>query len=151
MNWEIAPRTRVDIVAFAGINLSGERSVVEIHPVGGRQGDVSTDYLKSVAIVGPVGTRVTFMTYDDPDTWHQQPWRTVKIMAGKAFSTKEGRPCVRVPDLDWLDAFDARRTDAELQCSFEEAPGLDGSKEWTYGRPGVLKGRIKLIKIDRFQ
>ena len=80
MKWDLAPRLRVDVVAFAGLNLSGERTVIEIHPVGGRQGDVSTDYLKSVAIVGPIGTRVTFMTSDDPESWTRHPWRAVRLI-----------------------------------------------------------------------
>lgn len=149
MQWDIAPKQRVDIVAFAGLNLAGERSVVEIHPVGGRQGDVASDYLKSLVVIGPVGTRVVLMTSADPDNWKNHPWRCVEVKAGKLFTTKEGKTGVRVPDLDWLDAPDARRTDSELESSFEEASDLGGSKEWTYGRPGSIKGRVKAIRVEK--
>jgi hypothetical protein len=149
MIWEVAPKLRFDLVAFAGINLSGERRVIEFHTVGGRQGDVLTEDLKSMAIVGPVGLRVVFMTSSDPENWQKHSWRCVKLLAGHTFDTKEGRPCVRVPDLDWLDAFDARRTDPDLQCSFEEAAGLD-AKGWTFGHAGKLplKNNVKTIKVD---
>lgn len=149
MNWELAPKLRVDVVAFAGLNLSGERRVIEIHPVGGRQGNVETPDLKSVALIGPVGTRFLFMTSDDPENWRKHPWRCVQILEGHHFLTKEGRPCVRIPDIDFLDAPDARRTDVELQTWFEFAEDVGKSKEWTYGRPGDLKCHVKAIKIDR--
>jgi hypothetical protein len=150
MKWDVAPKLRLDLVAFAGINLSGERRVVEFHAMGGRQGDVQTEDLKSCAIIGPVGLRLLFMTSDDPQDWAKSSWRCVKLLAGSTFDTKEGRPCVRVPDLDWLDAFDARRTDPDLQCSFEEAAGVD-APGWTFGHAGrlPLKGQIRAIKIDR--
>ena len=149
MRWEIAPKLRFDLVAFAGINLSGERRVVEHHVMGGRQGDVQGEDLKSLAIVGPVGLRVLLMTKDDPEDWAKGSWRCARLLAGHNFATKEGRLCVRIPDLDWLDAFDARRTDPDLQCSFEEAAGLDHAG-WTFGHAGKLplKGNIRVIKID---
>lgn len=149
MHWEIAPKQRMDLVAFAGLNLSGERRVVEVYTVNGRQGNVEGPDLKSCAIVGPVGTRVVFMTSEDPENWQKHPWRAVHILPGHHFLTKEGRPCVRIPDLDFLDKFDARRTEEELQTWFEFAEDLGKSKEWTYGRPGDLKQQVKAIRIDK--
>ena len=149
MRWELAPRLRFDLVAFSGLNLSGERRIVEVHALGGRQGDLRPEDLKSCAIIGPIGLRVVFATSEDPDTWMQRPWRCVKLRAGSTFQTKEGRPCVRVPDLDWLDAFDARRTDPELQCSFDEATGLD-TPGWTFGVSGntPIKANVRFIRVD---
>lgn len=151
MRWEVNTKIPFDIVAFAGLNLSGERRVIEFHTVGGRKGDLAPEDIKSFAIVGPVGLRVVLMTNDDPEAWVKSTWRCVKVTKAESFLTKEGRPCVRVPDLDFLDAFDARRTDPDLQCSFEEATGLD-AEGWTFGHAGrvPLKGNVKAIKIDYF-
>lgn len=151
MRWEVAPKLRFDLVAFAGLNLSGERRVVEFHAMGGRHGDLSGEDLKSCAIVGPIGLRVVFRTSDDPDNWMQHSWRCVRLLAGHTFDTKEGRPCVRVPDLDLLTAFDARRTDPDFEETFEEASSLDGSKAWTFGHVGrlSLKQHVKVIQVDK--
>lgn len=149
MRWDVAPRLRCDIVAFDGLNLSGERRVVEVHPVAGRKGDLTPENVRSMAFVGELGTRIVFMTSDEPDRWEASPWRAFVLQAGGAFRTKEGRPCVRAPDLDWLDAPDARRSDTELQSSFDEVERLEDGTGWTFGRPGVLKGRIRAIRIDR--
>ena len=61
MKWIIAPQTRVEIHAFTGLNLSGNRSVAQIYPAGGRQGkDIDGARLRSVAVAGLPGTRVVF-------------------------------------------------------------------------------------------
>lgn len=150
MHWDVAPKLRFDLVAFAGLNLSGERRVIEWHAVGGRHGDLEGADLKSCAIVGPIGLRVVFMTSDDPEDWTRHSWRCVRLLAGHTFQTKEGRPCVRIPDLDQLNAFDARRTDPDFEESFEEAAGLDASTAWTFGHAGKLslKTHVKAIKVD---
>jgi hypothetical protein len=150
MRWEIPPKLRFDIVAFAGLNLSGERRVIEVHALGGRQGDLQPEDLKSVAIIGPVGLRVVFKTSDDPEEWVKQPWRCVRLIAGHTFDTKEGRPCVRIPDLDLLNTFDARRTDPDFEEGFEEAASLADSTAWTFGRSGKvsLKTHIRAISVD---
>lgn len=150
MRWEVAPKLRFDLVAFAGLNLSGERRVVEFHAMGGRQGELTAADLKSCAIVGPVGLRVVFKTSDDPDNWLRHSWRCVRLLAGHTFTTKEGRPCVRIPDLDLLNTFDARRTDPEFEEGYELADSLDGSKAWTFGNVGKLplKLNVKAIQVD---
>lgn len=149
MRWEVPPKLRFDIVAFAGLNLSGERHVVEFHTMGGRQGDLETGDLKSLAIIGPIGLRVILKTSEDPENWIKHSWRCVKLMKGHTFDTKEGRTCVRVPDLDFLDAFDARRTDPDLQGGFEGATTLD-APGWTFGHQGKLplKCQIRSIQVD---
>ena len=149
MRWEVAPKLRFDLVAFAGLNLSGERHVVEFHTMGGRQGDLQTEDLKSLAIIGPVGLRVVLKTSADPENWMSHTWRCVRLLAGHTFNTKEGRPCVRVPDLDFLTAFDARRTDPDFEESFEEAASLDAAG-WTFGHQGrlPLKQQVRAIQVD---
>ena len=150
MRWELAPKLRFDLVAFAGLNLSGERRVVEVHAMGGRQGDLAPEDLKSCALVGPTGLRVVFKTSDDPDDWQRHTWRCVRLVAGRTFQTKEGRPCVRIPDLDQLTDFDARRTDPDFEELYEEAAALDASRAWTFGHVGTLplKGNVRAIQVD---
>jgi len=152
VDWTVAPKMRMDLVCFAGINLSGERKIIDVQVVGGRQGgDVAAEYLKSVVVLGPVGTRVILKTWIGDD-WEQHPWRAVTVTAKHHYKTKEGEVGVRVPDLDWLDLADARRTDPDTQESFPFAETLASgvaSGEWTFGRPGTLKAKIKAIAIDR--
>lgn len=149
MRWEVAPKLRFDLVAFAGLNLSGERRVIEFHTMGGRQGELHTEDLKSLAIIGPLGLRVVLKTSEDPENWMNHSWRCIRLLAGHTFDTKEGRPCVRVPDLDLLNRFDARRTDPEFEETFDEATSLD-APGWTFGHVGKspLKQKIKSIQVD---
>ncbi len=147
VRWELAPRLRCDVVAFSGLNLSGERRVVEVHAVGGRQGDLSPEDVRSFAFIAPLGYRLV-LAASDGDDWEQHPWRAVHVKAGSAFMTKEGRPCVRIPDLERLDAPDARRTDPELECDYDFAGTLAEGSGWTYGRNGPLKGRVRQIRIE---
>lgn len=152
MNWTVAPRMRMDLVCFAGLNLSGERRIIDVHAVGGRQGgDVAPEDLKSMVVLGAVGTRVLLKT-SIGDDWEQHPWRMVIVTAKHHYKTKEGEVGVRVPDLDWFDKPDARRTDPEMQESFPHADTLEAgiaSGEWTFGRSGPLKSKVKAIVIDK--
>lgn len=152
MEWTIAPKLRADLVCFAGVNLSGERRIIDVHPVGGRQGrDLGPEDLKSLVVLGPVGTRVVVKTWVG-DGWEEHPWRAFVVTAKHHYRTKEGETGVRVPDLDWLDAPDARRTDPDMQESFAFAETLAAGQatgNWTFGRPGTLKSRIKSISFDK--
>lgn len=150
MDWHVGPRIRCDIIVFSGINMSGERRVVEIHPVGGRQGDIKTEDIKSLAIVAPIGTRVIFAT-DPTEQWEEGSWRAVQIKAGNCFKTKDGLTAIRIPDVDWLDANDARRTDPEFQASFEQVSRVADGTEWTFGRSGArpIKANIKTIRVEK--
>ena len=74
MDWHIAPHTRVDIVAFSGINFSGESKMVSIHPAGGRQGSSLKNFaFRSVIVAGPIGTQVVFRTSGLEDGWQERP------------------------------------------------------------------------------
>ncbi len=152
MEWTVAPRMRMDLVCFAGINLSGERRIVDVHAVGGRQGgEIAPEDLKSLVVLGAVGTRVVMKTVTTDD-WEKHPWRAVIVTAKHHYRTKEGETGVRVPDLDWFDKPDARRTDPDMQESFPMAATLAegmASGGWTFGLPGTLKQRIKAIVIDK--
>ncbi len=152
MQWTVAPKMRMDLVCFAGINLSGERKIIDVQVVGGRQGgDVAAEYLKSMVVLGDIGTRVVLKTWIGDD-WEQHPWRAVTVTAKHHYKTKEGEVGVRIPDLDWYDKPDARRTDPDMQECFPHAETLEAgaaSGEWTFGRSGALKSKIKAISIDK--
>ena len=150
MDWHIDPHTRVDIVAYTGINFSGEARVVNIHPAGGKQGASLTDFaFRSVILVGPVGTRVTFRTSVNAADWESRPWRAVSILKGHAFRTKTGKPAVRVPDLDWYDKPLAQRTDPDFQQGFPIAKSLEAGEGWTFGKPGKVGGMVSAISVER--
>ena len=149
MKWEIAPRTRLDIVGFEGLNCAGERHVVNIHAVGGRQGDLPAT-IKSLAISGMPGVRVILMTQGPDVPLTEQTWRCVRLTAKRSFRNKEGAPTVRIPDLDLYDEPDARRSDTELQSGYEQVSGMGESREWTFGRTGrrALKGNVAFIRVE---
>ena len=149
MKWDLAPKLRADLVCYAGLNLSGERRVVDIHVVSGRQGaDVPTAELRSLAFIAPLGTRLILKTTEDDD-WESQPWRCIRIMKGFSFKTQEGNYGVRIPDLEYLDKPDARRNDPDWQESYPIVEKLSEGTGWTFGREGDLKGKVRKITIDK--
>ncbi len=149
MKWDIAPRIRLDIVGFEGLNCAGERHMVNIHAVGGRQGNLPST-IKSMAISGLPGVRVILMSAGPDVPLDQQTWRCIRLMAKKNFRNKEGTPTVRIPDLDFYDEPDARRSDTELQSSYEQVNSMTESRDWTFGRSGKrpMKGNVAFIRVE---
>ena len=149
MKWELDPKMRVDLVCFAGINLSGERRHVNIQVVGGRHGpDVPPEELKSLVFIAPMGSLLVLKTFDG-DEWERHPWRAVRLIKGSAFKTAEGGVAIRLPDIEWLDKPDARRTDGDTNESYPAAETLKEGVGWTFGREGTLKGKVKVISITK--
>lgn len=149
MKWELEPKMRVDLVCYGGINLSGERRHVNIQAVAGRHGpDVAPEELKSLVIVAPLGTLLVLKTWDGDD-WEAHAWRAVRLIKGSAFKTQEGGFAARLPDLDWLDKVDARRTDPDSNETYPFAATLKEGNTWTFGRSGDLKGKIQVISITK--
>ena len=151
--WVIAPQTRCDLHFWSGINFSGEHREVQIHPAGGRQGDKIDGFpFQSVAISGPVGTRVIF-ALSLQDDWEARPWRAVEIRKGLGYMAKTGMQAVRVPDLDWVETPDARRSNPEFEVGFPEVKSMEERPEWTYGNGAgaPLKGRVVSIRVDRVE
>jgi hypothetical protein len=147
MIWDLPPKLRADIACFTGINLSGERRHVDVQAVNGRQGpDVLPDELRSLVFVAQIGTTLVLKTSDGED-WEDHPWRAIRLLKGKCFTTAQGATAVRVPDLDWLDKADARRTDPDTQECFPHADSLATGEGWTFGRAGELKGKIVKISV----
>lgn len=146
MEWQIAENMRCDIVGFTKPAFAGTRHVVQVFP-SGRQGDLP-DELSSLIVVGPMGTRIVLVTSRVGD-YHQAPWRCIDLVKGNAFKTKDGRPGVRVPDLDLLDKADAQRSDPEFEQTFDFAADLESGRGWTFGRPGAIKERVLLVRVER--
>lgn len=146
MEWQIAENMRCDMAGYSKPGFAGTRDVVQIFP-SGRQGTLP-DTLSSLVLVGPIGTRIVLVT-SRLGEYTDAPWRCIQLQKGAAWISKDGRPAVRVPDLDWLDAPDAHRTDAEFEQSYDIAANLEAGKSWTFGMPGPIKERVVLIRVER--
>ena len=148
MQWQVERGIRCDLVAYAARNLSGKRSPIQWFPAGNSRGDVAPNDLASLVIRAPHGVRVILITEPGPD-WKDHPWRCIRMVEGNTVpGAKTGLPGVRLPDLDLLDGFDAKKTDPDLESSYPHADGLDGDG-WTFGRIGRLKKRVQLIRIEK--
>lgn len=150
MKWVIAPNSRVEIHAFAGLNHSGNRDAASVHPVGGRQGqDIDGSRIRSVAVAGLPGTRVVFCTSVSDTDWMDRPWRAVVVGPDWGFKARGGLCGVRIPNLDCQDDPTAKRWDPDFEVSYDIADSLDAGEGWTYGNPGTLQRKIVCIRIDR--
>lgn len=149
MRWDVPEAVRCDLLVFSGINFSGSQKMVRFYGKGGKNGpELEAKDIQSLAVIAPVGTRVVFMTTISEADWSERPWRAVEVLAGKHYKTKDGHIAVRIPDLDALDAHNAPRTDPDFSSSPNISAGLEDRKDWTYGRPGKLKGNVHAIRID---
>lgn len=146
MEWQIAENMRCDMAGYTKPGFAGTRHVVQIFP-SGRQGQLP-DNLSSLILVGPIGTRLVLVT-SRLGAFNEAPWRCIQLVKGHAFKSKDGRPAVRVPDLDLLDPPDAHRSDPDFEQSFDIVDGLEDGQGWTFGRPGPIKERVVLIRVER--
>ncbi len=151
MDWYVGPRVKCDMVSYGGVSMTGPRYVVYIFPTGSRKGTFRTHELKSMAIVAPVGTRIILATDPSRDGWQQHPWRCIRMVEGSMFTNDKGQKGVRIPDLDWLDPFDAKKTNLELQTGFPQVARLEDGTGYTFGRTGgvELKDHIRAIWVER--
>lgn len=149
MDWSIEKGVRCDLVFYAARNLSGKRTEVRIFPQGNRQGDVAGRDVHSVVVRAPYGTRVVFLTATGAG-WELQPWRCVRLIEGHALRSEGvGLPGVRLPDLELLDVHGAKRTDPDRETTFVRAAKIDDGTEWTFGRPGEIKGKVVQIRVEK--
>jgi len=154
MEWQIESHTRADIYVWSGINFSGERRMASVHPAGGRQGSSLKDFaFRSIAITGPIGTTIVLCTSVLDIGWESRPWRALRVMKGVGYRTKDGKPAVRIPDLDWYDDANAHRTDPDFQQSFPQVADPEGASGWTFGRTGSmsLNDNIKQVRVFRLR
>jgi hypothetical protein len=151
IRWDIAPKSRVDIYAFPGVNFSGTPQEIRIFAAGGLQGDkLDGERFQSVVIVAPLGTRITFISTGVETGWEDRAWRAICMLKGKTYKTKEAPFAVRIPDLDFLDEYNARRSDPDFQASYPQVADLAAhGSDWSYGRSGELKNNVRAIKIDK--
>lgn len=149
MRWDIATTATCHIIAFSGVNLSGQRTHVRIFP-SGRVGDIDTSQMQSLIVVGPVGLRVVLMTASSDQGWPDMTWRAVEIRKGKHYLSPKGQPAVNLPDLDLYEEYDAPRTDPDFQSTYPLVRSLDEGKDWTYGFKGPmkLKANVRGIRIE---
>lgn len=148
IEWTIEPGLRCDIVMYAAPNLTGKRTVMQSFPGGNRKGGkLEPGDLRSMVVRAPFGTRVT-LRCTDGELWKELPWRAIRMVEGHHVPAQRsgGMPGVRIPDLDKLDAPDAKRTARDLQSSYP-LPGDETA--WSFGQPGALKGRVRAITIER--
>ncbi len=147
MVWEIDDNIRCGVHAYTGTNCSGSRKVVEIFP-SGREGDFRAAQMKSLELHAALGTRFILMTAPGPD-WEKHPWRAVVMTKGDSFDGDLGKPCVRLPHLEYENPPDSWRYDPDFTASYPRAESLDDGKGWTFGRVGPLEGLVRGIRIDR--
>jgi hypothetical protein len=151
IKWELGERVRCDLFAFAAINLDGKKSLMRMFPTGSRKGRIETEEMRSIGIRTPIGTRVVLITHPGDD-WEKHPWRCIRMMEGNVMPPGEGRlPGIRIPDLDLLDSFKARKTDTDFQSSYDFVERIEDGSSWTFGRGGGegLKGKVRLIRVER--
>ncbi len=151
MRWLVEPGVRCDLVFYAAPNLSGKRATLRVFPGGNKQGtDVQPEDLRSMVIRAPIGTRLVLCRSSGPD-WEDLAWRCVRLIEGQVVPPERpgGMPGLRLPDLDLLDAPDAKHTARELQSTYDHAERLVDGRGWTFGRRGELKGKVTTIRIER--
>jgi hypothetical protein len=150
VKWVIGPHVRFDLIAYSGIDITGAQFVSQIFASGHREGTIDGARMQSLVIGAPVGQRLTLCTSMDDYDWEDSPWRCIRLVEGQTYFTQlDGTPAVRIPDLEWLDAFDAKKSNQDSQVSYPFAKTLADGKGWTFGRVGPLKNRIKMIRLER--
>lgn len=147
MDWIIDENMRCDIVAWEQPNFSGQAHQVQIFP-SGRQGDLP-DKLGSLYLAGPIGTRLILVTSTVSGDFLGSPWRAITLQKGFSYRAKNGKPLVKVPHLDFVDAPNAVRTDPDFEQSYAIAETLDPAPAWTYGRPGAILHHVTQIRLGR--
>ncbi len=150
IQWQVQHGVRCDLVTYGAVNLAGKRSQVRVFPGGGRQGDVASEHLQSLVIRAPAGTRVVLVGEPGP-YWQRGPWRCLRVLESVAMAPSRpgALPGLRVPDLDLLDAVDAKRTGTQLQASYPFVDTFEAGSGWTFGRGGGLKGAVRLVRVER--
>ena len=147
MNWVIEKNCRCELLVFSNAGLAGSRSRVQVFP-SGRQGDIQIEF-SSLVFAGPIGVRLVLCAAPLESGWQERPWRASVVTQANTFGLKDGRRAFRLPNLENLDAPNALRSDPDFECSYDYAETLADGDGWSYGQPGSLNGRVKMIRIDR--
>ncbi|MBT3221740.1 MAG: hypothetical protein HN348_21895 [Proteobacteria bacterium] len=146
--WSVERGIRADIVCCRGANLSGKTSAVRVLPSGKHKGKVAVDDLHSMVISAVEGTKVVLKASAGPD-WEKYTWRCIRILKGKALRSKSkaGLLTVRIPDIELLDGCVAKHTDRDCETSYPIAERVADGQEWTFGKLGELKGKVRAIWV----
>ena len=146
--WSIEKGIRADIVCCRGANLSGKTFAIRILPSGKHKGRVATEDLQSMVISAVPGTRVVLKS-GAGSNWEDHTWRCIRILKGKASPSSGGAGLltVRIPDLDLLDKHVAKHTNRDCETSYPIANRLADGTDWTFGRVGTLKSRVREIWV----
>lgn len=151
VRWVIEDGALGEVLFFTGLNFSGQRSKVRFFPGGRRQGDeVDGERIKSFGIIAGYGLRVTLVTARGEVGWEDHTWRAVTLIEGSTFESQAGKPAIQVPDLDVMDAFDARRTDLDNRKGYPCVARPEDGEGWTFGNRGTsdLKCNIRTIRVE---
>ncbi|MCB9675549.1 MAG: hypothetical protein H6737_10560 [Alphaproteobacteria bacterium] len=150
MKWRVGPGVRCDLVAYAGKNLNGKRLQVQLFPTGARKGTLLGNELSSLVIRALPGTRV-ILAASDNDAWENAAWRCIRMVPGNFMRSEQrnGLPGVRIPDLDMMDAYTAKKTATDFEASYPYVDRLADGEGWTFGRGGGLKNRVAMVIVDR--
>lgn len=146
VKWVIGQHVRADLIGYSGIHVTGGQFIAQLFPSGHRKGTIEGDRLRSIVIGAPFGIRITLCASEDERRWQDSAWRCIRLVEGTTYFTSDGTPAVRVPDLEWLDGFDQKKS-SQLQ-SYPHADLLAEGKDWTFGRGGVLQNRVRMIRVE---
>ena len=87
------------------------------------------------------------------EQWEQEPWRAVEFSKANSIQSSVAKRlrAIRIPDLDYLDHFDAKTTNPSGSTGYPHAEDLDSGDGWTYGRQrdGGLKGNVQIIRLEK--
>ena len=149
VEFEVGPGVRCDLVGYSGPNMSGLKQPAQFFPQGARRGRMDGTKLRSLLIRAVPGTRV-LLKASKTEAWEQASWRCVRVLARTSVPSgqKNGLPGVRIPDLDRLDEFGARKTDRDFEQSIIQVESLAHGTGWTFGR-GLIANRVAVIRIER--
>ena len=149
--WVIGDKVRGEVLFFTGLNFSGQRTIIRLLPGNRWQGDpIDGKRIKSFGIIAPYGMRVTLSSAASDLDWEMLPWRAVTVLEEHTFTSQQGKPAVQIPDLDNMDAPDARRTDESYRVGYPQVATLADGEGWTFGNRGStdLKCNVRTIRVD---
>lgn len=143
----VGPFVRADLIGYSGVDVTGGQFIAQLYPSGHRRGWIEGDRLRSIVIGAPIGIRVILCASEDEGGWQESAWRCIRLVEGNTYFTTDGTPAVRVPNIEWLDAFDHKKSTA-VQSYPHAAKLADGGNNWTFGRGGTLQNRVRMIRIE---
>ena len=152
IRWEIGPKVRCDVITYSGPNFSGKKAKMQIFPTGSRQGALDGSSLASFIVRGPPGTRIVFVSHAGEE-WETHPWRAIELSKENSIQSAKSKRLrgVRVPDIDYLDHFDAKTTNPAGSASYPNVDSLHAGSGWTYGRQadGGLRNNVAVIRVEK--